>query len=635
MNNSDSTELLNKYKSHLEKQKKFLEEHQNYLLHLKENEFNDSNDIPSPINNAKESQNIRSSLSPENLDLYDRSNIHHDPLSQRKENVNKYSENKNSKKRNLDSEIREDNPLSLSTKGQQFLLERERKLEEMRRAREKLLESEVYDTPRISERTRWIVEKKRQNYQKKKAIEDELMEKEFKRRQSLFFEAERKYALENPGTPKITVHAANLIREGSVTDRLFEMASKLKEKKHITELETHLKENLAREGNLSDSTRNIPVFIDLLNREEKRRQKQSEQMEKLAQNEKKLHKPKINPVSLEIASRLPSSSKERLLAPKPQRSEFNDLDDPNCSFRPSISQRSKEIEAEKEINSRRIERLLLKERRRKEKIESLRMYQEEKELEECTFNPKTSNYTKHISDKILPFNERAQQWQQNRESRIAEKRKDLEEKEMEKCTFHPKISNQEENEFIQISSYNSQLDEQPLQPSGFEQFINRQKKARQIKENLQNGSFVTGEKWSNRITIPKAFKLGPDRQTHNPIPSKHHIFSPIEIKKAVHKEIEKISTSFEESPGKRNSSFEENYQDISPQEISFEETYSEKKLSPRSSKSSNHNTSSEIKKDRIKQEINHNLPIEHIPPQGLFSVGGTLSILQGLNFIYA
>mmetsp|Transcript_7303 Transcript_7303/g.27327 ORF Transcript_7303/g.27327 Transcript_7303/m.27327 type:complete len:704 (-) Transcript_7303:53-2164(-) len=684
---TDSVDLLNKHRQHLEEQKKRLERHQKFLSRRRRQKEREDKEKTKGGNSSVDEEPGNGKSHKKHTQREVPSSPAASPTVQQASSYDEYQ--------NLPHEIQ------LSTKGQHFLQERERKLEEMRRSRDKILESELHHTPQLTERTRKLVERTRRRKSqnnfgslsasfsstgsfkkyREPPVEDQLMEKEYARRQSIFLQSEKQYALENPGTPKITPQAARMVREGSVTDRLFEMASKMGEKKRFHALQKRIQEeeSLTFEPHMQDSSesvshsRTMPVYLDLLQRDEQRKMKKLEKIERLMEKEKDLHKPKINPVSQEIASRLPSTSRERLLAPSKQRQSDNpNLDEANCSFRPELCAKSREIEAEKELSStERIDKLYQRDRRRREKIENLRSFYEQKELEECTFAPKTSGVAEYERPRSrkrgssrVPFNERAQQWQEKRESKINVKRRNIEAKEMENCTFHPNIVTQDEERGqslgIPIQHHDSRFtslsqthiletsDQPPVQPSGYTEFIKRQQEARRRKEQKTSGVFVTGENWKNRVTVPKEFKLGMSRMQRKHVSTVHTGLpsSPSYVQRAVHKQIEKLSTSFEESPAVDRY----NAHDDSAKE----NQHSSRGNPPRTSGRGNPPPRAS-RNGRVRHEWEMSPPpppqvaasqsdeeqfdseddMEHIPPQGLFSAGGTLSILQGLNFAYS
>ena len=269
-------------------------------------------------------------------------------------------------------------------------------------------------------------------------FEEYLGKKEMDRQKALMKKTEDHYNSMVPAQPRITQRAAEIVREGSVSDRLYEESFKLSERKLEIQQQKQMQEQIMYEFQPRINTLDIDrgdshVFDHLLKREEQAKMKKQENMEKLLAKEKQLHHPKINPVSEEIASRLPSSSQERLLQTTKQVRQEHD---PNWTFRPEINKKSKQIESEKsgfiDVQSR-IDRLYNHEKKKKEKIRQLRSEFEMKELEECTFVPKM----KKADIRVAPFEERTTTWEKKRKAKMARERAVIDRKSMQECTFRP------------------------------------------------------------------------------------------------------------------------------------------------------------------------------------------------------
>jgi hypothetical protein len=411
---------------------------------------------------------------------------------------------------------------------------REQRLEWLRTHK---LEKELYEetfVPKLNPKTLKIIEKlkeKKKRLRDGMPFEEYLKKRENERQKELLKKREKHLSETAPGRPKISLMSAELVREGSVSDRLYEESFKLNEKK-LNYQQRQLREQITYSFQPNISSYNIkrdgsPVFEHLLKKEELSRLKKAEEMERLLEKEKELHHPKINPVSEEIASRLPYSTKERLLqTPKHVAREPS----PNWTFHPEINKRSAQIEEERRGRRdtlSRIERLYKQDKMKKDKLKQLRTEFEQKELEECTFNPKTIR----VKRDTQPLWQRCKNWEDKRKAKISRERAFVEKKDLEECTFRPWVNTEfrinETSSRHNRSADFSYLDgiEDPL---GFDEFVQRQREARILKEQRKSEVFSTDEKWKNEITIPKEFNLGTKRP--GAIKSLKKPLSPSELK---------------------------------------------------------------------------------------------------------
>lgn len=320
--------------------------------------------------------------------------------------------------------------------------EKEQRLSKMREQQQKEEEKHVYSIPQLSARTLKIVNKMKERRPSNVPIEEYLEQQEIKRQDDLLQRTEVHMKQLHTGTPKITPHAAQLIREGSITDRLYEQsfqnAAKRQElerqKMHEEEKDLLFSPNILTR----DYNRGLPVYDDLLQRGEMHKSKQYEKMQQIYEIERDMHHPRINPVSKVIASSLPSTAKERLYGtaklPKTPRNE-EDL----YSFKPEINQKSREIEENRgSLNSgmnARVDHMLMRDKKKQESIQKLKDFYNQKELEECTFTPRTrGGYYETLSK---DFNERQQQWDRKRSAKVAREKAVVQKKEVENCTFRP------------------------------------------------------------------------------------------------------------------------------------------------------------------------------------------------------
>jgi hypothetical protein len=472
---------------------------------------------------------------------------------------------------------------------------------------EEELEEETF-APRLNPNTYKIVNRMRQ--QKKRddegvPFEDYLEKKEVERQIQIQKKTEEHFQNLISKTPKITQRAAEIVREGSVSDRLYEQSFKLNEKRLEYTKQKQMQEQMEYDFTpkvLTAGGREEPVYDHLLKKEEEKRQKKKENMQKLIEREKELHHPKINPVSEEIASRLPDSTRVRLLK------KFNTASTTESfPFKPEINSKSRQMAVERSGSGmNRIDRLYNIERKKREKLRQLRTMSEQKELEHCTFQPKTKTADYHAK----PFNERSKQWEHKKKQKIARERAVVESKSMQECTFKPN-TNAERRLHEMKSEPMSPLPSTPggvgnttgastiEDPLGFDEFVQRHKEARQKKEQSGKGVFVTGSRWQNRLTVPKEFHLGQKRP---------HI-------RALRKPL---------SPSQQKRMEDMDLQDYYSEDDDEEET----RILDSTDNSSIHSSSSGEEEDSIIDLLNE------VPPQGLFSSRSSVSILEGMHHIY-
>ncbi|KAF0984976.1 hypothetical protein FDP41_000015 [Naegleria fowleri] len=454
-----------------------------------------------------------------------------------------------------------------------WLSERDEKLNKLREMKEEReMEEEIFK-PKLNPRTLKIIERKKASLKENLSLEEAFERKEFLRQQRVQEMAEEQFESMVPGTPKITAQAAKMIRDGSVSDRLYQLSFKMSEKKQEISLQ-HLEEekkmfDFNPKINWSEFERDEPVYDDLYHQEENSRIKRVERMEKLLEKENLLHHPRINPVSEEIASRLPHSSKERLLSSGNKTPKGSPVK-LELTFKPRINEKSKLIEGDKSQSvEERITQLLNYDKKKRQILEEKRKEKDEKEMEECTFkpnvlaNPKTQSLQKTFADRLI-F------WDKKRKAKLEQERKEKTLQELKQCTFKPAIDRIKQEDLSKLEN-----DSEPL---GYEEFVQRQIEAREKKKNASK-VINYGENWKNEITIPKEFTFGQ--------------------KTAVIKSLRKPltpQTSRIMEPEDKDKSFEVQYREV-------------------------YHIDDEMNRDSDNLDV--------FPPQGLFSTKNTLSILEG------
>lgn len=495
-----------------------------------------------------------------------------------------------------------------------WVLEKEKKLNELRDEKQKNEDRGLQKKPSLNARTLKLVSKMKERRSTGVPIEEYLEQLEQKRQEELVKKTEKYISQTNQGTPKISSYAAALVREGPVSTRLFKESLKIREQKTENERRKILEEQHEIALLISPNRRNsagAPVFEELLKRDEQIRLRNQEKMQQLLEKERELHHPKINPVSRVIASNLPNSSKDRLyngtklFTRTPRQTD----EEHPFSFKPEICAKSRDLAKEKGIlGPNRIVGLMAHEKKKQDNLKSLKLFYNQRELEECTFTPRTRG----VAVDLVPeaFNDRIEKWEKKRKEKVAKEKTTVDRKELESCTFKPNTEKGNGENRYRFEPNN----EDPL---GFDEFVQRQKQAREMKESVFKGVFSTGERWRNQVTVPQEFQLGKNRSIR--IRSLQRPLSPPTFK---HK-----------SP----------YGSISPTNVPI---LKKDELLPDQEEPAQHffddyyDEHANLSAKEGREHITANPPAypmidaDCIPPQGVFSVQSTTSILDGLNFTY-
>jgi hypothetical protein len=420
----------------------------------------------------------------------------------------------------------------------------------------------------------------------------------------------------NSPSSKITSQAAALIREGSVSDRLYEQSFLLSEKKrqqNAKQLQEY-KDQIRQRQLGTSSPRSYEQSPSRDSPRIKNRKQQT--VISLLEKERGLHHPVINTVSEEIASRLPQTPMERLLGGHSQPKSAYNNNSELYTFRPYINPKSVEIENQRygatDFHSR-VNHWEKQERRKKEKIRAIKRDLEEQELEGCTFSPIVSaSPSRRASNKT--FDDRNKQWERRRQIKLNRERAAVIRKEMDECPFRPAKSPRG-NSAANVGKEEANTREMV----GFEEFIARQKSARaRKKEEPQPGA-----NWKNKLTKPVEPQLG--KRTREKI-------------KALDRPVGKpISLS-----SRRGSPRTTRYS--SPSVVSPNSTPrgSERSTPSRLATGRILNPSTPYRKlyqvedeDEDEDQNESALDPEHFPRQGLFSSRSTVNILEELrhNFV--
>eukprot|EP00996_Jenningsia_fusiforme_P000060 NODE_1026_length_1754_cov_25.787097_g905_i0.p1 GENE.NODE_1026_length_1754_cov_25.787097_g905_i0~~NODE_1026_length_1754_cov_25.787097_g905_i0.p1 ORF type:complete len:510 (-),score=118.56 NODE_1026_length_1754_cov_25.787097_g905_i0:224-1573(-) len=345
-----------------------------------------------------------------------------------------------------------------------------------------------------------------------------------------------------PGTPRITHYAAQMQRPGTVGDRLYELwLSKMTLKNEakgddgpssgcgMGDDDCTYTPAITRQA--SAMPRGASVFEDMLARHEYTRNLQTQQRaDALWEEDVEAHRPLINPVSQEIAARLPETSTERLLRTPLREGRLNSgnmADDARTTRYARDSVSSSLGAATPSLE--RVESMYMKEERKKEKLERMRQRKEAGVMAECTFRPNTlrsrslSPSSRHAS---TPLHERSMNWARRRDIKLEEERLRREALEVASCTFNPDTRcagnfslnslnvAMESLDVPDLSHHQLSSDAADPNPWGFGEFVHRQQEARERKAAAQQrANSVSGKGWRNKVTVPQPFRLGSGHST--------------------------------------------------------------------------------------------------------------------------
>lgn len=278
----------------------------------------------------------------------------------------------------------------------------------------------------------------------------------------LFYDADRqrrtrmkmKMAMEqneSPRRPKISSYAKTIRRDsGDIGNRLYEQGRKQRERKiearkraSLQNTTSTTRKRYATTGTTRSKHNNTKLGEDLYRRA---RASQLEKERKIAEAEsvaKYNARPKLNKRSMRIASQSVRSGRDafdRLSAP-PRRTLDIDAES-DLTFKPHIDEKSKSLSRRRDgglSGTKRLERLFADESRVRKKVEKMRNRLREKELAECTFEPKFLNKSrKKIKSRTMLH--RQAEWTKKRDDKIRRMREKRSIVHDEECTFTPKVA---------------------------------------------------------------------------------------------------------------------------------------------------------------------------------------------------
>ncbi|CAK9020490.1 Hypothetical protein SCF082_LOCUS14933, partial [Durusdinium trenchii] len=340
-------------------------------------------------------------------------------------------------------------------------------------------------------------------------------------------------------TPAITKQAAELVREGSVGDRLYQQAVA----KNNQKSDAHQQKARPPKENAEVISHAEALYRSALDAKRAREEAERLRQSKLRQKAK----PRLTKKTKQIAADLGQTSRERLLKDKRKtdsslRELRRALDlDEDCTFKPVINPHSKKIlemargepdspsdpatrpdlacpsEASSSTHDRLYNEHTVRQARRESVEKNQLRSKEQEEVEQCTFKPQITHFApieEDRKDDQQDIVDRLNEWQRHRSERLEHQRKLKETEDLgEEYTFAPKTnatatrrrsSGHKQSKPAQADRASS-VKAQP----GFDGFIERQRRAREEKQRIaQAQAGASTSKWSNRITVPIGPKLG-------------------------------------------------------------------------------------------------------------------------------
>jgi len=431
--------------------------------------------------------------------------------------------------------------------------------------------SEVRDVPAINPVSEKLAARRREKEGLGGMTHIEAMiERDRARRAEMWEKQREKEEEENSHPyPKITLYAANLQREGDAAERLYQeslenearrverIQAKLDETRRTASHTPRITALAAQVGRSSgaagDGNSNEPIEDELMRRHLDAMSHREELIRQQIERERSRRNPAINPVSDTIASRLPKTSRERLLQPKAQ---YVDANEPN--FRPRINpnggrgrsgsqQQQQQHEDEDQSNNHnnnsgyptndgssweenRAQQIEQYEARKAEKIRQLREEAERREMAECTFqpsihsNPNHQEYTNAATANNNNNNyydtegtniiDRSNQWLKRREAKLQAQRM----QQQQQAQQQDSSSNNNNNNYYSSSSNQQRHSHSPgaRNPSsaninnnnqniaGVDSFVERLEEGRKRRHEQYTKLYATGSKWTGESTSANA-----------------------------------------------------------------------------------------------------------------------------------
>ena len=402
----------------------------------------------------------------------------------------------------------------------------EERKNEAKRRKEDAVDAQMREVPTIDKNSERIA--REMGRAPAESISDHLYSQALVHRQHIEDLKEDFLSKEVPAHPRITRLAAELVREGNVSDRLYdEYMEKLKEKKEKAAMRPH-------PCNVLPESEILAYTNDMHEKAMESLAEKRAKSEKLVQDAISRAKPVLSAKSLEIAQNLENTAMERLL--KPRQIVMSPSVDPEVTFAPKINEESNRILSEKEETIKnphiRLHKEALERRSRRQEKNTLSS-REQEELKECTFQPRIKKSEESfkrtqimMGEQQRSANERVEQrlleWEAQREYRLKEqiRAKETNDDDLRECTFRPKINASSKNAkraprraLHRPKFQKPEVARRSPKKSGggIDAFLERQRRGRAERDRRKNVPFADGSKWTGQLTVPQSPKLGTTR----------------------------------------------------------------------------------------------------------------------------
>lgn len=206
---------------------------------------------------------------------------------------------------------------------------------------------------------------------------------------------------------------------------------------------------LLNSPNLNTSSMSQISFQAFLERQQSREQTKQEKLQQIQHALESAHKPKINTKSKELLASKQFSFLERMHnyqqrqeAQHDKKQHMRNKDGKECTFQPKINKASQKLKP-KTAEQRQVEYQV-----KQDRLERARQEKEKKELQQATFKPKlnvpqknsnNSNNNSYLRLQSEPetYVQRVQAIQKQKQERAQSFKQQQEQKEFEQCTFQP------------------------------------------------------------------------------------------------------------------------------------------------------------------------------------------------------
>lgn len=375
-----------------------------------------------------------------------------------------------------------------------------RKTEKERQDQQKEKEAQ-FKSPSLSKRSEKLAARLRAGH--KARVEDALLERDHVLKQIRQRMSEIEFQQQTPLSPQITEKAASMVRDGDVSERLYQLSRERQQRLDaIREEKARQALASARPQTAPSPDRGVRVEHELLRRGMEAEEKRERMRQKIEEQERTQHSPRINPYSLELEQRQPLTASERLLSTPTPRYSPTPEDGPEYTFKPHINPHSKKlVEGRARSGQDLINSLMAIPKAKEKKREAEQRKREEEEEKKCTFRPDVKRANRFPSVRArsnVPIVDRLLQWGEKRREELKHQKTRQEMAAEAELTFHPTFDPPPEI---------PRLPSDGRQPYGIDTFLERQAKAREARKLASTVPHVTGENWTPGPTKPQEFRF--------------------------------------------------------------------------------------------------------------------------------